>query len=221
MRDKLDFEDKKLRNFLKHEKFSDEDGNEDGVYDEDQDDFLLNYNTKFKTILKTYKDELHSLNKLSKKKKDKQLGKINSVEVKIKLFEEHEYYIDQLIAKRDMIMSEKVESIQESMEEFLLYPNNDTLREELKEEYLQMLNDIHETIESQHIEEQKQIALENAIKADDPNSIQNKPSNSAPEPERPKTRKELREERIRQEKLKEAELEAKREGRNCTSFPLV
>lgn len=66
MRDKLDFEDRKLRNFLKHEKFSDDDENDDGVYDEDQDEFLLNYYTKFKTMLKSYKDELHSLTELPK-----------------------------------------------------------------------------------------------------------------------------------------------------------
>lgn len=132
------------------------------------------------------------------------------IEVKIKFLEEHEYFLDQLIAKKDMIIQEKIESIQTNMEDFLIHPNNDLLREELKEEYIQMINDIHESLDIQHIEEQKQIALENAKNEDlNPAKVA---SATTTEPQKPKTRKELREERQRLEKLKAAEIEAKKKG---------
>lgn len=41
LRDKLDFEDKKLRNFLKKGYLSGEEEDEDGLIDEEQEDFLL------------------------------------------------------------------------------------------------------------------------------------------------------------------------------------
>lgn len=152
------------------------------------------------------------------KKKVKQQGKINSIEIKIKYLEEHEYFLDQLMAKKDMIIQEKIESIQTNMESFLIHPNNDVLREELKEEYIQMINDIHETIDIQHIEEQKQIALENA-KNEELNLVKT-PSMTAADPQRPKTRKELREERQRLERLRLTEQETKKEG-NSPNIPLL
>ena len=104
------------------------------------------------------------------------------------------------------------------MEDFLIHPNNDLLREELKEEYIQMINDIHESLDIQHIEEQKQIALENAKNEDlNPAKVA---STATTEPQKPKTRKELREERQRLEKLKAAELEAKKKG-NLLNIPFL
>ena len=41
LRDKLDFEDKKLRNFLKKGYLSGEEEDEDGLIDEEQEDFLM------------------------------------------------------------------------------------------------------------------------------------------------------------------------------------
>jgi hypothetical protein len=41
LRDKLDFEDKKLRNFLKKGYLSGEEADEDGLIDEEQEDFLM------------------------------------------------------------------------------------------------------------------------------------------------------------------------------------
>lgn len=67
LRDKLDAEDKKLRTLLKKGNLEDEeDGDNDGVIDEDQEEFFLDYFTRFKTILKTNKDKLHELNELPK-----------------------------------------------------------------------------------------------------------------------------------------------------------
>ena len=80
-----------------------------------------------------------------------------------------------------------------------------------------MINDIHESLDIQHIEEQKQIALENA-KNEDLNPA--KVASATTELQKPKTRKELREERQRFEKLKAAELEVKKKG-NLLNIPFL
>lgn len=91
---------------------------------------------------------------LNKKKSKKQM-QINSLESQIKYLEEHEYFLDQLMNNKDNIYQEKISNIQDSMEDFLQHPNNDVVREELKQEYIHMLKDILDDIEEQKIEEQK------------------------------------------------------------------
>lgn len=80
---------------------------------------------------------------------------INAYESQIKYLEEHEYLLDQLMSNKDSIYQEKISNIQESMEDFLQHPNNDLVREELKQEYIHMLKDILDDIEEQKIGEQK------------------------------------------------------------------
>jgi len=43
-----------------------EDDDDDGVIDEEQDEFLMDYYTKFKINLKSYKDEFHTLKEMPK-----------------------------------------------------------------------------------------------------------------------------------------------------------
>ena len=67
LRDKLEVEDKKMRNILKKGNFSEEDdGDSDGAIDEDQEAFFSDYFIRFKTILKSNKDKLDELNELPK-----------------------------------------------------------------------------------------------------------------------------------------------------------
>ena len=136
---------------------------------------------------------------------------INSIESTIKYLEEHEYFLDQLMNNKESIYQEKISNIQDSMEEFLQHPNNDLLREELKQEYIHMLKDILDDIEEQKIEEQKINNDPTTVKLNE--AIFAVGGHVAPIPDRPKTRKELREERIRQEKLlSEARKEPEKEG---------
>lgn len=78
LREKLDSEDKKLRNFLKKGHISGEEDDDDGLIDEELDDFLAYYFTKFETSKKTYKDELTALMDLPKKKRAKKAKEIKN-----------------------------------------------------------------------------------------------------------------------------------------------
>ena len=56
---------------------------------------------------------------------------------------------------KDLIDDEKIDNIREDMDNFLLHPNTDILREELKAEYQHMFEDINQFLDEQKIEEQK------------------------------------------------------------------
>jgi hypothetical protein len=164
----------------------------------EQDDFLMDYSTRFTTRLKGMKDELAALQDLPRKKKQKQAKKIKDVQSNVTHLEEHEYFLDQLVKNKDLIDEDKLDSIRDDMDTFLLHPESQYVREELKAEYQAMLEDISEELEEQRIEEQKQSIHQ-----------EEKKTETVPEPkadqDRPKTRKELREERLRKE------MEAKKE----------
>lgn len=192
LREKLEDEDKKLRAFLKKGYLSGEDEDDDGLIDEEQDNFLMYYFTKFETSKKNYKDELTVLMDLPKKKRIKQANQIKHLQSMIGFLEEHEYYLEQLVRNKDIIDQDKVDNIKEDMDNFLVHPGNTALREELKAEYQHMLEDVVQELEEQKIEQQK---MDIEFGAHIPIS--------QPQPEieslRPKTRKELREERLKQE----------------------
>lgn len=209
LREKLEVEDKKLRNFLKKGYLSGEDEEGDGLIDEEQEDFLMYYFTKFETSKKNYKDELTVLMDLPKKKRTKQAKQIKNVQTTIGYLEEHEYYLEQLVKNKELIDQDKVDNIREDMDNFLVHPSNTALREELKAEYQHMLEDIVQELEEQKIEQQK---LDIELEAHNTHS---QPVHEV-EPARPKTRKELREERLRQEQaqqeLQEIQAESQQEG---------
>ena len=208
LREQLDNEDRKLRNFLKKGYLSGEEEEEDGLIDVEQDDFLMDYSTRFGMRLKGMKDELTALQDLPRKKKQKQSKKIKDIQSNVTNLEEHEYFLDQLVKNKDLIDEDKLDSIRDDMDTFLIHPGNQYVREELKAEYQAMLEDISEELEEQRIEEQKQSIHQEEKKAE-----------TVPEPkpdqDRPKTRKELREERLRKE------MEAKKETDLGNEFSLT
>lgn len=198
LRERLDFEDKKLRNFLKKGYLSGEEEEEDGLIDEEQEDFLMYYNTKFETMKKTYKDELTVLLDLPKKKRAKNQKQIKNIQSMIGYMEEHEYYLEQLLKNKELIDQDKLDNIRDDMDTFLMHPGNKDMREELKAEYQHMLEDIVQELEEQKIEQQK-LDIEKEAEA----QAQGLTTEAPTDPTRPKTRKELREERMRMEKMQE------------------
>lgn len=115
----------------------------------------MDYYTRFGTSIKNYRDEFTMLNELPKKRRTKQLKQIKQVQSLITSLEEHEYFLEQLVMNKDLIDDEKIDNIREDMDNFLLHPNTDILREELKAEYQHMFEDINQFLDEQKIEEQK------------------------------------------------------------------
>lgn len=111
--------------------------------------------------------------------------------------EEHEYFLEQLMKNKDLIEQEKISNIQSNMDDFLLHPSNQKLRDELKEEYIHMLRDILDEIEEHKIEESKLNSAMEAAKAEEALLAQSAP----PEANKHMTRKEMREKRMRDKEL--------------------
>ena len=193
LREKLDLEDKKLRNFLKKGYLSGEEGDEDGLIDEELEDFLGYYFTKFETSKKTYKDELTVLLDMPKKKRAKHQKEIKNIQSIIGHLEEHEYYLEQLVRNKDMIDQDKVDNIRDDMDDFLIHPGNQVLRDELKAEFQHMLEDVVQELEEQKIEQQK-LDIEMEAFAISEGLIHVEP---LPEIVRQKSRKEQREQRVK------------------------
>mmetsp|Transcript_32908 Transcript_32908/g.37689 ORF Transcript_32908/g.37689 Transcript_32908/m.37689 type:complete len:231 (+) Transcript_32908:484-1176(+) len=111
--------------------------------------------------------------------------------------EEHEYFLEQLMKNKDLIEQEKISNIQSNMDDFLLHPSNQKLRDELKEEYIHMLRDILDEIEEHKIEEFKLNSAIEAAKSEDHSLRETLP----PEAHKHMTRKEMREKRQREKEL--------------------
>lgn len=120
--------------------------------------------------------------------------------------EEHEYYLEQLVRNKELIDNDKLDNIREDMDNFLIHPGTQLLREELKAEYQHMLEDIVQELEEQKIEQHKLDIEKDAL------GLGTQTTDSLlPEPVRQKTRKELREERLKMEKQVEEKEEHKEE----------
>lgn len=191
----MENEDKKLRNFCKKGYLSGEDDDADGLIDEEQDNFLMSYITKFEVRKVGLNDELIKLQSLPKKKRAKHQMEIKALQTQLGNMEQHDYFLQQLKNNKDLIDDDKIDNICEDMDNFLINPKSENLRDELMQEYQQMLEDINFEIQEQHIEEQK-------AKID---HVHHSEPSEKSDPDRPKTRKELREERLKQEKLQKEE----------------
>lgn len=165
----------------------------------------MDYYTRFGTSIKNYRDEFTMLNELPKKRRTKQLKQIKQVQSLITSLEEHEYFLEQLVNNKDLIDDEKIDNIREDMDNFLLHPNTDILREELKAEYQHMFEDINQFLDEQKIEEQK---FNVGMHSNYLNFIGHEETADASltlgfidfnESDKPKTRKEIREERLKKE----------------------
>jgi carbonic anhydrase len=115
----------------------------------------MDYYTRFGTSIRSYREELATLNDLPKKRKTKQVKHIKLTQTVISNLEEHEYFLEQLVRNKDLIDDEKIDNIREDMDNFLIHPSNEIMREELKAEYQHMFEDINQYLDEQNIEEQK------------------------------------------------------------------
>jgi hypothetical protein len=115
----------------------------------------MDYYTRFGTSIKSYREELAALSDLPKKRKTKQVKQIKLTQTVISNLEEHEYFLEQLVRNKDLIDDEKIDNIREDMDNFLIHPSNEIMREELKAEYQHMFEDINQYLDEQNIEEQK------------------------------------------------------------------
>mmetsp|Transcript_33008 Transcript_33008/g.32360 ORF Transcript_33008/g.32360 Transcript_33008/m.32360 type:complete len:247 (-) Transcript_33008:846-1586(-) len=157
----------------------------------------MDYWTRFGARLKILKEELATTSGYPKKKRMKPgVSKmIKGLQGNIQNMEEHLYLLEQLLKNKDLVDVDKLENICEDMDFFLLHPGNKAIRDELKDEYHQMLKEIEQDLEDEKIEEQKQTMHDQeVVKVEEV-----APPVYTANPDKPKTRKELRQERLKKE----------------------
>jgi len=126
--------------------FSGEEEEEDGLVDLEQDDFLLDYHTRFNSSIMNFREEVRSINSMPKKKRLKHMKQLKSAQTNVQYLEEHENLLEQMLKHKDLIDVEKVENIRDDMDSFLVHPGNKILRDELMDEYHHIFRDIEEVL---------------------------------------------------------------------------